>query len=114
MSEFDKMVGERTKYAREQQGLNQQGLANVLGKSRQAANQYEKGDRSLSPELLKKIALYLGVSTDFLLGGAADAGDLFLTEEIALAFNEFKKLSPRDRIVVVEVIRALGRISVPL
>lgn len=60
--------GERLKNLRESEGLKQTELAEKLNLTSAALSQYEKGVREPNSEMLKKIADYFDVSTDFLLG----------------------------------------------
>lgn len=62
------MFGERLKNLRESKGLKQTELAEKLNLTSAALSQYEKGVREPNSEMLKKIADYFDVSTDFLLG----------------------------------------------
>lgn len=62
------MFGERLKNLRESEGLKQTELAEKLNLTSAALSQYEKGVREPNSEMLKKIADYFDVSTDFLLG----------------------------------------------
>ncbi|MDM8128951.1 helix-turn-helix transcriptional regulator, partial [Paraclostridium benzoelyticum] len=59
---------ERLKQLRESKGLKQIELAKKLNLTSAALSQYEKGIREPNSEMLKKIADYFNVSTDFLLG----------------------------------------------
>lgn len=58
----------RLKQLRELEGLKQIELAEKLNLTSAALSQYEKGIREPNSEMLKKIADYFDVSTDFLLG----------------------------------------------
>ncbi len=53
---------------REERGISQQELADVLGITRQSLSLYEKSERTINIELLGKIATHLKVTTDYLLG----------------------------------------------
>ena len=54
--------------ARKAKGLTQQDLADFLGIGRVTYARYENGDRQPDYETLLKLANYLDVSTDYLLG----------------------------------------------
>ena len=58
----------RIKKIREQRGLLQKELASALGIGQNTLSQYEGGKRQPDYETLCKIADYLGVTTDYLLG----------------------------------------------
>ncbi len=61
------MFGERIKTLRTAHGLNQVDLGRNLGVSKQTVSNWENDNILPSIELLKKIALYFGCSTDYLL-----------------------------------------------
>ena len=58
----------RLKLLREEKGLIQKDIANLLNVSIPAVNQYESGKRDMSTETVVKLAEYFNVSTDYLLG----------------------------------------------
>lgn len=62
------MLGNRLKSLREERGLNQNELANLLSVSSSAIGMYETNKREPNDELTVKIASFFGVSTDYLLG----------------------------------------------
>ena len=72
---------ERIKFLRSQRGLTQTALAGVLGISKTMISSYESGIRKPSYENLMKIALYFGVSMDWLFGNAAV--DAFFTLDMS-------------------------------
>jgi len=60
-------TGKRIKYEREQVGMSQQELADILIVKREKINYIEKGTRSLNIQELETIANTFNVSTDYLL-----------------------------------------------
>ncbi len=56
------------KILRNEKGLNQSQLANVLGVSRGSISFYETGERVPDAEVLKKMAAFFGVTSDYLIG----------------------------------------------
>ena len=62
------MLGERLRKARKRAGRLQIDVAVASNKHRTLINKVEQGSSSLSVEALAKIAVELGVSTDYLLG----------------------------------------------
>ena len=62
------MLGERLRKARERAGRLQIDVAVASNKHRTLINKVEQGNSSLSVEALTKVAVELGVSTDYLLG----------------------------------------------
>ena len=61
------MNGNKLKSLRENQGLLQKDLSNILHISTSTIGMYEQGRREPDNATLKKIAGYFGVSTDYLL-----------------------------------------------
>lgn len=59
---------ETLKLLRKEKKLTQAKVSSDLDISRAAYNAYELGTRQPDPDMLKKMACYYGVSTDFLLG----------------------------------------------
>ncbi len=103
---ISKIIGKRIRSTRERKAIIQKALAKMVGVSPSAINQFEKGEKKPSSELLANIAHALGVSTDYLLG-ASKKEDIFLTEDIAAAFRDFKGLSNKDREIILENIKVL-------
>ena len=58
----------RLKEIREDKDLLQSDIAKILNVSQVAYSYYEIGKRQLPIDLLKKLVLYYGTSTDYLLG----------------------------------------------
>lgn len=65
---MDNVLGSRIKKLREEHGLSQKRLAEELGISNVQLSRYESGDRKPDPEMIRMIAGYFGVMTDYLLG----------------------------------------------
>ena len=61
------MNGNKLKSLRENEGLLQKDLSNILNISASTIGMYEQGRREPDNATLKKIAGYFGVSTDYLL-----------------------------------------------
>jgi transcriptional regulator with XRE-family HTH domain len=100
------VIGERIKAKREQNGVTQKGLAEKVGITPSAINQFEKGEKKPSSPVLARIAEELGVSTDYLFG-ASEEGDIFLSGNVVAAFRDFKGLSKKDRETILNNIRFL-------
>ena len=62
------MIFQRLKDLREDNDLTQQQVADLLYVNRRTYSSYETGARSMSPEMLIKIAEIYKVSVDYLLG----------------------------------------------
>ena len=103
---FAEIIGTRMRQKREEAGLSQKGLAEKVGISPAAINQFEKGEKKPSSPVLATIAEELGVSTDYLLG-ASEEDNIFFSDNVAAAFRDFKKLSKTDREIIIKNIRFL-------
>lgn len=62
------MLGERIVSLRKEKGISQEELADVLMTSRQAISKWERGESEPDIDRLKDLAIYFGVSIDYLLG----------------------------------------------
>ncbi|MGI6562439.1 MAG: helix-turn-helix domain-containing protein [Clostridia bacterium] len=62
------MIGERLKLLREEKGLKQLDIAQMLGVSRTTYTQYETGKSEPDLTTVAKLADYFNVSLDYLLG----------------------------------------------
>ncbi|MGN0755046.1 MAG: helix-turn-helix domain-containing protein [Aristaeellaceae bacterium] len=60
--------GDRLRQLRKERNLTQQQLAELIGVKNSVISFYEVGERMPSPEVLRKLAMALHVSTDYLLG----------------------------------------------
>ena len=76
-----KMLGERLRKARERAGRLQIDVAVASNKHRTLINKVEQGNSSLSVEALTKVAVELGVSTDYLLGLTDDPTPMALLQQ---------------------------------
>lgn len=65
------MFKERLKQLREEKGLTQKQLAEMLNISRSALSLYESGQRQPDLEILSKIARFFNVTVDYLIGGSS-------------------------------------------
>src|SRR5574337_830366 len=95
MYDFYITFGKRIKELREQLGISQQRLAELLNISRPAVSQVESGERKISAEELKKLSEMLRIPLDSLLN---------LEKEPEVVLEEVKKR---------KVIRPQMRINVP-
>lgn len=105
MGEFEAQIGERIRKNREQLGISQRQLAELVGTPPPNINLYEKGNRSAPLIMLTKLARALGVSTDSLLLGTTHEG--FCDKDLNEVFKDFSALPPRDRKIIVEMIKFL-------
>lgn len=76
-------VGKRIMERRKKLGMTQEALAEKSGVTTQFVSYTESGKRAMRPENLMKIALALGVSTDYILtGDIIDKDKLLLSEKL--------------------------------
>lgn len=105
MDDLTKIIGLRIKEKREARGLSQKELAEKIGVTPSAINQYESSAKRPSTEYLTKIALELSTETDYLLGITNK------DDEVVVAFRELKNLSDKDRQIIMENIKILNKLS---
>jgi len=94
MGKVYKELGNRIKKLREERGISQQRLADLLGVSRPTVSQIEMGERKVSADELLKISEIFDVSVEHLLG---------LKKEPEVVIQEAKKkrkIKPQVRINV--------------
>lgn len=72
---------------RNEKGMTQQGLADLLGVSKSSINMYERGERQPNFETLGVIADFFHVDFDFLLGRSEKAADLIYPDAKSVQFN---------------------------
>ncbi len=82
-----KLLGQRIKFLRTQNGLSATQLADKIGLSRPALSMVENGNRGVSIEMAKKIATLFDVAIDYLLGNT-DTPNSPSIKEILEAFNK--------------------------
>lgn len=61
-------IGKRVREMRKRKGLNQQELADILGKSLRTVQKYENGEINISVGMVNTIAKVLETSSSYLLG----------------------------------------------
>ena len=96
-----KTIGTRIKSKREEIGISQKALAEMVGISPAAVNQFEKGEKKPSSSVLAVISRELGVSTDYLLGTSD------LSDNVVAAFRDFEKLGNADKKTILDHIEYL-------
>ena len=89
---------------RKQRDLTQQQMADSLGIHVNSLKKYEAGQAQPSLDALKKIALALHVSTDFLLFEEQERGP---SQELALQFEAISQMPLDDQDAVIRVIDAM-------
>ena len=89
---------------RKEHGLSQQAMADAIGIHANSWKKYETGQTQPSLEVLKKIALALHVSTDFLLFDEHERGP---SNDLVLQFEAVGQLATEEQSVVKEVLESL-------
>lgn len=86
---------------RKQKGLSQQALADAVGLHVTQIKRYESGATQPSLDALKKIAVTLGITTDFLLFDDMERGP---DDELRLQFDVIARLDEEEKRVIRELI----------
>ena len=69
------VIYKRIRDLREDKDLTQKELANYLYVSLKSYSRYERGERTIAPEILDKIATFHETTVDYLLGRTDDKTD---------------------------------------
>lgn len=69
------VVYKRIRDLREDRDLTQKDLANYLNVSQKSYSRYERGERTMTPEILSKIATFHETTVDYLLERTDDKTD---------------------------------------
>ncbi|RDY27423.1 XRE family transcriptional regulator [Romboutsia weinsteinii] len=86
-------LGEKLTYLRNKEGISQRKLMDLL--QFENLHKYEKNQREPSVEILKKLALYYDVSTDWLL--SLDNSESDLSDYEINFIENFRKLKKEDQ-----------------
>lgn len=97
-------LGEKLAYLRNKEGISQRKLMDLL--QFENLHKYEKNQREPSIEILKKLALYFGVTTDWLL----DLND----DKLTLSDNEIKIVENLRKLPIKEQFKIEGMIEMKL
>ena len=95
---------ERLISLRKDKGLTQQQMADAIGIHVNSLKKYESSQAQPSLDVLKKIALSLHVSTDFLL---FDEHERVPKDNFALQFEAISQLPDDEQLIVREVLDSL-------
>ena len=108
----------RIKSLREKRGLIQELLATELGITQQMLSKYERDSSIIKVEVLKKLAGYFNVTTDYLLGLSDVKRDLTGQIRINETIDEYydlievyKKLDKYDQEMIWTMIQAVRKIA---
>jgi len=89
---------------RKDKGLTQQQMADTIGIHVNSLKKYETGQAQPSIDVLKKIALAIHVSTDFLL---FEEHERVPQDDLALQFEAVAEMPDDEQMVVREVLESL-------
>lgn len=95
----------RLKELRDSEGLTQTELAKKLNIAPSTVGMWEKGYRSPDYEMLKRMADYFGVSTDYLLG--RNSGSCSLTKLQKALLDGFNALNSEGQNLIMGVLNSL-------
>ena len=108
----------RIKQLREKRGLIQEILAAELGITQQMLSKYEKDVTLIKVDILKKIAAYFNVTTDYLLGVSDVKRDLQRQMKMNETLDEFydlvevyKELDSYDKEMIGSIIQTIKKTS---
>lgn len=108
----------RIKELRKKRGLMQQRLASELGITQQMLSRYERDVTLIKVDVLKKIAKYFNVTTDYLLGISDVKRDLQRQMNMNETLDEYydlvevyKELDPYDQEMIWSIIQVVKRTS---
>jgi len=108
----------RIKQLREKRGLIQEILAAELGITQQMLSKYEKDVTLIKVDILKKIAVYFNVTTDYLLGVSDVKRDLQRQMKMNETLDEFydlvevyKELDSYDKEMIWSIIQTIKKTS---
>ena len=108
----------RIKELRKKRGLMQQRLASELGITQQMLSKYAKDVTLIKVDVLKKIAKYFNVTTDYLLGVSDVKRDLqrqmIMNETLDEYYDlveVYKELDPYDQEMIWSIIQVVKRTS---
>ena len=97
----------RLVFARHQQGLSQESLADKAGMKPAAISHFETGGRKPSLDNLRKLSDALQVTADFLLGRVDEMDGLVETADVAFR-NGYEQLTAEQREAALAMFQALG------
>ena len=108
----------RIKQLREKRGLRQEILAAELGITQQLLSKYERDITLIKVDILKKIAIYFNVTTDYLLG-ISDVkrdlqGQMKMNETLDQYYDlveVYKELDEYDQEMIWSIIQIVKKIN---
>lgn len=97
-------LGERVKSLRENMRMTQQDLGNIVELHGSNVGRIENGKVFPSSDVLLKMAIYFGVSCDWLLTGEDAKTQICDNADEANLIRLYRQLSPKDKDVIQELI----------
>ena len=97
-------LSERLGQLRKERGLTQQGLAELAGVHLTQIQRYESGAAQPTLEVMKKLAIALSASTDWLLFEQDERGP---DDDLKLQFEAIRQFDQEDRKTAKEVLTGL-------
>jgi transcriptional regulator with XRE-family HTH domain len=97
-------LSERLGQLRKERGLTQQGLADLAGVHLTQIQRYESGAAQPTLEVMKKLAIALSASTDWLLFEQDERGP---DDDLKLQFEAIRQFDQEDRKTAKEVLTGL-------
>lgn len=94
------------KRLRKETGVSQQELADAVGVSQQSVNKYENHSIEPDIETIIRIADYLHVSVDELIGHTRERGEALCADELRL-IADYRNLSARQRRALRELLESI-------
>ena len=99
----------RIKMLREKRGLIQELLAVEIGVTQQMLSKYEKDITIIKVDVLKRIAEYFNVTTDYLLGLSDMKRDLSGQIKINETLEVYRRMDGYDREMVWSIMQTVGK-----
>jgi transcriptional regulator with XRE-family HTH domain len=98
----------RLKEERERAGFSKGDLANMVGMHYSQIGRYERGEASPSSDVLKRLALALDTTADYLMSGTRIdlAQDTIKDKKLINLFNRIGELDNKSKDVVIALIEA--------
>lgn len=106
---MSRLFGSRLKFIRRMRGLSQQVVADHLGISRSNVSAYERGLAEPDTDLIRKLAKFYAVSTDFLLDADMQSGDPQLDELRAQLWEHLISADRDTATMILNLFRKLGK-----
>ncbi|SEP57810.1 transcriptional regulator [Virgibacillus subterraneus] len=113
MEKKNEVFGKRLKELRDRKGLSQEKMSEALGISRARYSHYENNHVEPDIELIRKIANYHKVDSDYILGITdipsreenAEIEKILNDPQTELMFNDWKNMSEEERKEAIEMIK---------